>query len=323
LRWTFIAWAPQSRRSEVFARTFSGNLYCVHYLKFRAPLYAPTKYVLQALSTLQILFKERAQVVHVQNPPLFCGLTAYLYCLVSRAQFVFDHHSAVFLPTWDWALPIHKFLSRRATTNIVTNQHWADIVRSWGGHALIMGDPFLDLPPGEKYRVKSGFNIAVVNTFAFDEPTEVVLAAASDLPDVNFYITGNTKRKPASFFENIPPNVTFTGFLPDVQYLGLLRAVDAVVVLTTRNYTLQLGACEAVSAQKPILISDWPFLREFFSRGTVYVSNDGDGVRRGVEKMRDQYDTLAQEVKTLRRELQDKWQAQLAELEALVQRRHN
>ena len=104
--WAFIAWAPHSRRSEVFAKAFQGRLHCIHYLRSRNRLYAPVKYVLQALRTLQVLLKERPKAIHVQNPPVICGLVVSFYCFLTGAKFVFDHHSAAFSHVWDWALPI-------------------------------------------------------------------------------------------------------------------------------------------------------------------------------------------------------------------------
>ena len=93
-----------------------------------------------------------------------------------------------------------------------------------------MFDPFLELPPGEPYPVEPGFNVLFVCTFASDEPVEAVLEAARQLPEVHFYVTGDRRKKPASFFETAPPNVIFTGFLdPNGRYLGLLRAADRCV----------------------------------------------------------------------------------------------
>src|SRR4030042_6841522 len=254
--WTFIAWAPYSRRSEVFAKSFKGKLHCIHYLRFQRPLYAPPKYVLQAIRTLQVLFSEHPQAVHVQNPPVICGLVVSFYCFITGARFVFDHHSAAFGLKWDWLLPLQKLLARRAVTNIVTTQYWAEIVRSWGAHALIMGDPFLELPPGEGFPIEPRFNIVYVSTFAPDEPLDAVLEAATYLPQIHVYITGDTKRKTKSFHDSLPTNVTCTGFLPDAKYIGLLRAADAIMVLTTRDHTLPLGGCEAVAIGHPLLTSD-------------------------------------------------------------------
>jgi glycosyltransferase involved in cell wall biosynthesis len=317
-RWTFIAWAPYSRRSAIFAQELGATCHCIHYLKFQRPPYAPLKYILQTARTLQILFRERPEVVFVQNPPFVCGWVVAFYCRATGARFVFDHHSAAFAHVWDWASPIQKRLARQATVNIVTNQHWADIVESWKARALIMGDPFLELPAGGKFPVAPGFTVAFVQTFALDEPLDAALEAAAQVTDVHIYITGDTRRKPAGFFEHQPANVTFTGFLPDPQYIGLLRAVDAIMVLTTRDYTLQLGGCEAVSVGKPLIVSDWPFLRQFFSRGAVYVSNCPAGIARGIHQMQHQQPELQREILAHKDENRQKTQARLAQLKALA-----
>ncbi len=182
-----------------------------------------------------------------------------------------------------------------------------------------MVDPYLDLPQSEPFRVKPGFNVAFVSTFAQDEPLDAVLEAARMLPDVNFYITGDKRKKPASFFEDAPTNVSFTGFLdPDKQYPGLLRAVDAVMVLTTRNYTLQLGGCEATAVGKPLVTSDWPYLREVFPKGTVYVTDTADSIRAGLLQLKQDYDRLSEEIIDLREESQQEWNSRLTQLNQLM-----
>ena len=319
--WLVVAWAPVSRRSQMFARELDGKLYCIHYLRFQSLPYAPLKYILQTVRTWQVLFKERPRAVHVQNPPFVCGLVVYLYCLVAGARFVFDHHSAVFANVWNWALPVQRFLARRATTNIVTNQYWAQVVRSWGASALVMVDPFLDLPQGETFEVSPGFNLAFVSTFAPDEPLGAVLKAAMELPQVHFYITGDSNRMPKSFLESLPANVACTGFSPDDRYIGLLRAVDAIMVLTTRDHTLQLGGCEAISVAKPLITSDWPYLRETFAGGTVHVPNTPDGIRDGILAMQEKHRDLEKEIVAFRQGKRQEWSSQLVQLEELVAKR--
>lgn len=317
--WLAVAWAPYSRMSDTFARELNGKLYCIHYLRFQSPPHAPLKYLLQTVRTLIVLLRERPRAVHVQNPPFVSGLVVYLYSRLFGAKYVLHYHSAAFGRVWDWALPVQRFLARRAATNIVTNQHWADVVRGWGGHALVMLDPFLDLPAGEPFAMRPGFNVAVVSTFAPDEPIEAILAAAARLPQVHFYVTGDKRKKPTDFFASAPANVTFTGFLdPYRDYPGLLRAADAVMVLTTRNYTLQLGGCEAVAVGKPLITSDWPYLREVFPKGTVYVSDSAESIRDGVLAVQEKYETLAKEVVALRRESRQLWNGRLQQLKELV-----
>jgi glycosyltransferase involved in cell wall biosynthesis len=245
----------------------------------------------------------------------------YLYGRLTGMPYVFEYHSAAFDPAWSWARPIQGFLARHAAANIVTNQHWADVVNGWGAEALVMFDPFLELPPGEPYPVEPGFKVAFVCTFAPDEPVEAVLEAARQLPEVRFYITGDTRKKPASFLDTAPPNVTFTGFLdPNGAYLGLLRATDAVLVLTTRDHTLQLGGCEAVAVGKPLITSDWPYLHQVFRGGAIFAANTADGIRDAVAETRDRHAELSQAIDAFRQESRQEWNDRLSDLRRAVVR---
>lgn len=320
-RWVVVSWAPYSRRSEMFARELGGVHHCIHYLRFQSPLHAPFKYVLQSVATLRMLRRERPDAVHVQNPPFVCGLVVALHCAMTRAVYVIEHHSAAFGPMWRWALPMQRLIARRAVTNIVTNEHSSELVQRWGGSTLVMYDAFLDLPPGRPYPVNTGRTVAFLGTFAADEPIEEVLVAAGAIPDVTFYVTGDTRKLTASMSASAPPNVTFTGFLdPNGEYLGLLRAVDAVVVLTTRDNTLQLAGCEAVAVGKPLVTSDWPYLRELFGAAAEYVAPTADDIRDGALRALDRLDELQQEALALRAQRRLEWREQMGRLRALVAR---
>ncbi len=313
-KWVAISWAPYSRRSEVFAREIEGKLYSIHYLRFKSPPHAPIKYVLQAVRTMQVLFKERPSAIHVQMPPFVSGLVVDLYCRMTGAKFVLDYHSAAFEPVWDWALPVQKYLARRASANLVTNQHWAEIIESWHAKSLILGDAFLDLPVGSEYPVSEKFNIAYISTFSSDEPLEEVIEAFRGNQDVHLYITGNPNRVKPKVLKMIPSNVTLTGFLPEEKYIGLLRSVDGVMALTTRDYTLQRGGCEAVSVGQPLITSDWPFLRDFFNQGTIHVENNSEGINAGIKILMRDLEKLREEVSKLRNDGRVIWENQLSEL---------
>jgi glycosyltransferase involved in cell wall biosynthesis len=318
-KWAAVAWAPYSRRSEMFARELGGPLHCIHYLKFRRPPYAPFKYVLQAIKTMRVLFAERPRAVHVQNPPFVCGLVVALYCRIAHARFVVEYHTAAFGRAWRFALPAQKLVARKATVNIVTAEHWAQVVRSWGGRAIVMYDAFLDLPRGEPYLVTGKRSVAFLGTFALDEPLDAFLEAASLLPDVNFYVTGDTSKADSALMARAPSNVTFTGFLdPNGAYLGLLRAVDAAVVLTTRDYTLQLAGCEAIAVGKPLVTSDFAYLRELFEQGAVFARPEVWSIRDAIVALFDHHDELAAEALELRDKRRTEWKTRMWELEELV-----
>ena len=90
------------------------------------------------------------------------------------------------------------------------------------------------------------------------------------------------------------------------------------MALTTRNHTLQQGGIEAVSIGKPLITSSWPFLCEFFSKGTVYVDNTNNGIRDGILLMMNEHARLKSEVEALRDEKKRLWDLQSAQLGELV-----
>lgn len=319
--WTAIAWAPYSRRSEMYARELRASLHCIHYLRFQWKPHAPVKYLLQAVQTLRTLFRERPASVHVQNPPNVCALVVHWYCLATGARYVIEHHSAAFDPAWRWFEPLTRFVVLRAAVNIVTDQHWAELVESWGGRALVMHDPFLDLPAGKPYPLQTGFNVAFLCTFADDEPVAAVLEAARELPDVNFYITGDERKRVTAGHVDAPGNVTFTGFLDsNGEYLGLLRGADAALVLTTRDHTLQLAGCEALAVGTPLITSDFEYLQRLFTGGTVFVSNTAEGIRTGVVQVREHATALRAEMPAVKEEKRQLWSEQMRRLEAHMAR---
>lgn len=316
----FLAWSPPShtRRSEPMARKLGIPLRRVHVLK-KGPYLAPLRYVIQALLTLIILFRERPKLVFVQNPPIFAPLFAWIYCALTRNSLIIDSHThALQSSLWEWLLPLHRFLSRRAKATLVTNAHLAQIIQDWGAKSQIIIDVPSEFPTGKPYPLEHPFNIAVVSSFAPDEPLYEVGQAAESLPDVGFYVTGDpewgSQRVPVTPF----PNLHLTGFLSEDEYYGLLRSVHAVMALTTDDHTMQRGACEAVWLGQPIITSHWPLLRQSFHKGTIHVDNTVEGIRAGVLQMRAMHEQLINEVQLLQEERRQQWQKNVAHLEALI-----
>ena len=316
----FLAWGPPShtRRSELMARKLGIPLRRIHVLKMK-PYLAPVRYVIQAAMTLITLLRERPKVVFIQNPPIFAPLFVWMYCALTGSALIIDSHTdALQSDLWRWSLPVHNFLSRRALTTLVTNDHLNQIVRSWGAKCQIIVDVPSELPTGRPYPLAHSFNIAMVSSFAPDEPLGEVAQVAQSLPDVGFYVTGDPvqgfKRLPV----NPPANVHLTGFLPDEEYYGLLRSVQAVMALTTEDHTMQRGACEAVWLGQPIITSDWPLLRQTFHKGAVHVDNTVEGIRDGVLQMRARHQQLADQVIRLQEERRRQWEEAVTQLEVLI-----
>ncbi len=314
----FLAWSPPShtRRSELMARRLGIPLRRVHVL--RKGRLTPVRYALQALLTWGTLFHERPRAVLVQNPPIFASLCAWLYCALTQSTLIIDSHTdALKGRIWQWSLPLHRFLSRRAKATMVTNPYLAQLVQGWGARSQIVVDVPSELPMGMPYPVGHPFNIAMVSSFAPDEPLEEVTRAAEGLPDVGFYVTGDPKWG-SGHLPPRPMNVHLTGFLSDDDYYGLLRSVQAVMALTTEDHTMQRGACEAVWLGQPIITSDWPVLRQAFHKGAVHSDNSTEGIRAAIIEMRARHQELTQEVLVLQQERQQQWEQVVQELQAML-----
>jgi hypothetical protein len=88
--------------------------------------------------------------------------------------------------------------------------------------------------------------------------------------------------------------------------------------LTTRDDTMQRGACEALSMGRPIITSNWPLLTDYFHRGTVHVAATAADIRAGVLRMRQDHARLEQEIRLLQEEQQKMWEDARTQLARLL-----
>jgi glycosyltransferase involved in cell wall biosynthesis len=320
----FLVWGPPSYgpRSKVLSRELGIKALHFVYSTARRGLWAaPVKYSYQTLKTVQILFRERPKLVFVQSPPSFAVLCVYLYCKLAKAKYIVDAHSDA-LQSWYWTWPgwLSRLWARAAITTIVTNEHLQQMIQDWGGQVFILKDIPTNFDMGDRYPMNGHFNVAVVNTFSDDEPIAEILEASARLPEVQFYVTGKKERALPEILEHAPANVHFTGYLPDKTYYALLDAAQAVMCLTTRDHTMQRGACEALSLGKPIITSDWSLLREYFHKGTVYVPNTGEGIRLGVREIMERYELYQAGIRDLQIAQRQEWESKVEALIELIQK---
>ncbi len=318
----FLVWGPPSHgpRSKVFARELGiTDLHFVHSTRRRGWLAAPLKYSYQAVKTLSLLFRQRPKIVFIQSPPSFAVLFVYLYCWLTKGHYFVDIHSDALQSAY-WTRPqfLYRFLARKAAASIVTNTHFQEQLTRWGGRAIVIRDIPSQFPGVAAAPLNTPFNLVVVNTFAYDEPLAAVLQAARSLNDVHFYITGNKRRADPHLLVNPPANVHFTDYLPDPDYYGLLKASDGVICLTTRDHTMQRGACEALSLGRPIITSDWPLLRDYFSQGTLHVNNQSESIIAAAQELQHHYPTYLQGITALRATKQREWEEKANYLVQLV-----
>lgn len=310
----FLVWAPSSPRAEGLAKLLNARLYQLTY-KFKRKIYAPIKYPLLFSQSLRILKRERPDLVVCQDPPVFCALAVLIYRYFSEMQtmLVVDAHTAAFGRPWSYIRWLHRLVMRKAVAVLVTNAELRDyVLHNYEITPVVLEDKVPDIKPADISQTQSqdtlgtNFKVAVISSFAPDEPIAEIMQAAEMLPDVKFYITGDSTKSEIDLSIK-PENVTLTGFLDKESYLALLGRADALMVLTKRDMTMLAGAYEALALGKPLITSDWLPLKRYFSKGAVYTDNSPQQIVQAVRLVQQNKDKLADDAALLRFEKEKEW----------------
>jgi len=316
-----IVWAPHEERTATFAKRLKSPLFNIHYLLYKRPFIAPLKYIAQWFKTWLVLFQQRPNIVYITNPPPVAALCVAVYGMVSRTPFIMDTHSpTLFNKKWGWSVPLQRVLARRAYINIVDQTRFKNLMESWNARAIVLENPPKNIDT-DRLKGKSSdgyFDITVVTIFASDEPIDIIVEAAKQLPDFRFYILGDKARAKRSMVDNAPENVIFTGYLHKDDYWNRLNSSNAVMTLTTHAYSLLAGGQDGVAVNKPLMLSKQPTLTAYFTKGTVFVENTVEGILEGVRQAKANEPRLIQEVIELGREQAKHWESNFQELLALI-----
>jgi glycosyltransferase involved in cell wall biosynthesis len=274
-----------------------------------------------AARTVWLLLRARPSLLFVQNPSI--QLT-YLACRLKPLlgyTLVVDRHS-----NFNFADTEHGFFNhlsnytlRTADLTIVTNETVADIVSGKGGRALILQDILPALRPGPRGLPDPRTRVVYICSFLPDEPVEEMLGAAGLLgASFQISVTGRVPKPFQALAKGASANVTFTGFLPEEDYVSLLGAADIVVVLTKRANTLLCGAYEGVSLRKPLVLSDQAALREYFRKGVVLTENTPGSIAAAIQRAARERDRLGVELAEFVPELTADWTSRFEGLKARV-----
>jgi glycosyltransferase involved in cell wall biosynthesis len=272
-----------------------------------------------AARTVWLLLRVRPSLLFVQNPSV--QLT-YLACRLKPLlgyTLVVDRHS-----NFNFADTEHGFFNhlsnytlRTADLTIVTNETVAGIVQGKGGRTLVLQDILPTLRPRPLAMPKSRVRIVYICSFLPDEPVEEMLGAARRLGDeFQICVTGRVPKRFQNLARSAPGTVTFTGFLPEEEYVSLLGSADVVMVLTKRENTLLCGAYEGVSLRKPLVLSNQAVLRDYFKKGVVLTENTPEAIEAAIRKAARERVRLGVELAELVPELQADWASRFEQLRA-------
>jgi len=272
-----------------------------------------------ALRTIALLLKIRPSLLFVQNPSVLLAALASFLKPVCGYTLAVDRHS-----NFDFSDTQHglfNFLSnygiRRADLTIVTNEAVQRLVEEKGGRALILQDLLPQLAARSEAPRGGPLRVVYVCSFSPDEPVEEVLEAARLLDsNVHVYVTG---RIPGAFqarAQRAPATLTFTGFLPEDEYIDLLGSSDVVLALTKREHTLLCGAYEGVSLRKPLVLSNQEALRSYFRKGVVLTENTPEAIAVAIRAAVEGRARLSAELDELVPELQADWSSRFHHLKS-------
>jgi glycosyltransferase involved in cell wall biosynthesis len=317
-----IAWTTRTDRAVELADALGGAGVCFGNAGMRGPATAPLRYVINSLRTLAWLTRHRPRTLIVQNPPIVLVVIAFLYTRLAGAQLVLDSHPVSFGRKDDriWRLfaPLHRAIARRAALVFVTVEELADEVRGWGGHPLLVHEAPPPSPESATPRAREdGRPVALfVCVFEADEPVDEVIAAARACPGVTFQITGALEKAAAHVGDaELPPNVELVGFLGPEDYAAALSGADVVLALTTESTSVVRAAYEAVYAERPLVVSDWPELRSLFPFA-VAAGNTGPQIAEAVSDAVARREALLGDAGRALAAQERRWEQQLSSVRA-------
>jgi glycosyltransferase involved in cell wall biosynthesis len=274
----FLSWKRYQRRSDTLAEALGAEiLWRPH--KARSTMLRPLDYADHFARDVGALRRRRPPYAIVQTPPHPPGFAPYLL----RVPYVVDAHNGQFQSWWGDA-PLSKRILRGARLVLTHSAEVDAIARAKYPDlpTLLVHDPLRDIPPA---RTPSN-RIFIVATVAADEPMEVLIDTIESMPDVEFTTSAPLGRLPAALHTRARGlrNLTATGFLDLPAYEEALASALAVLVLTTREATQPSGACEALSAGRPLIVSRTRTTETLFGSFATLVENDRDSLGEGIRE---------------------------------------
>jgi hypothetical protein len=263
------------------------------------------RYLYSFVKTVVIIQKEKPKILIVQNPSIFLSLLAVLIKPIYSYQLIVDAHNSGIYPCegkYKILSYISVYIQKKSNIVLVTNENLAHNVRKNKGNPVVMPDCIPKIQNISKTELDGKFCVVFITTYNVDEPyLEVINAAKMIDKKIVIYFTGNPKNKLDSI--DIPYNVKICGFLREDNYWKLLRSCSIVMDLTTRKDCLVCGAYEALSLNKPLILSNTHAIKKYFNRGVLYVDPNDHSISNAVNKAFRNIEFLRSEIIELKKEL--------------------
>jgi glycosyltransferase involved in cell wall biosynthesis len=314
-----LAWKSECFRTLQTAYIFRAPLVLIRPQTRGGKLGSLLRYSLSSLQTIRVLLQRRPRVLAVLNQPLPLALIAAIYARLTGAKLILDGHSKPYA-----AKPgslygkLYRWVTRAAVLTVNHNDEDAVTVREWGGRSVVFEAlPFV-LPVALAPAAPSERPYVVfVCSFAPDEPIEVIMEAVRRVAPLDVRITG-AWRKSGLTEDQLPSNLTPTGFLPTQAYYELFAGAAAVATLSHRSWIMQMAIEEALLMGVPAVTNFSPVLEKVLGRGAAFTTLEAEPLAAAIQDVVDHRARYEAEIKAAGAALRARVSSELAGVESLL-----
>ncbi|ROR07724.1 glycosyltransferase [Erwinia sp. JUb26] len=306
-----IAWVRYQRRADIM-KEFWGYKDIYITSNFKGKVLKPFDYIYKIYQTILALRKEKPDYLWMQLPPTFMIFIGALYKMLSKKKVVLigDFHNSAMRPKWFNIIGVKKFLNKLDVLIVHNEQVRSELLlKGISSHVIRVLE---DMPFSYEKSVDievNGKSVLFPCSFDIDEPLDVVLNAAKLMPEVEVYITGKYEGKiEKSVVQGAPANVKFTGYLSKEKFDELFWSSGVILGLTTRDNVQLSVSNEALSAEKPMVLSDTTTLKNLFGEAAIFVDSlDSESISSGCVNALNDIANLENKTRILKESRTERW----------------
>ncbi|MCS7249961.1 MAG: hypothetical protein RMJ34_01790 [candidate division WOR-3 bacterium] len=306
-----ISWQKDSQYVLSLTYDLKGEL-------VKIPIKNKFNYFLNFLKTLIIIKKKKYDFLILEIPPVYLS---YLILFCKKNVIVISHSNIFLLNNWWHQLQrkVLKYLLKKTKGLVIHNEKLLELIKNYPARKLVIEPPprILEKKFFEKHK-ENVVRALVVLSFSPDEPIKELISAGKEMKNINFYLTGDYSKFSNYWKFKEIKNIIFTGYLKKEDYEELLASADFVIGLTTRDYTTLQSGYDAVGAEKPFLTSEKEVLKKYFFKGTVFVKNEEEDIKRGIREILEKYEDLKKGIKELKDLKIKNWQESIKILQEII-----
>jgi glycosyltransferase involved in cell wall biosynthesis len=311
---TFVTWI-EHRRTRQLCTSLGMEL-----LELTTARRGLRRYAELTSKTIAALRRRRPEVLVVQSPSMVLSLLCAVLRPWLQYRLIIDAHNEAVTPEINPWLPFRvltRLLIKSADLVIVTNRALAQKVSTLGTRSFVLPDRIPEAPEvaAAMPPTNGRLHVAVIATYAKDEPIAAIIAAAATLGDqYELSLTGNPTKLEPAIRAAATANVQFTGFLSESDYWRLLRSSDLVMDLTVLDNCLVCGAYEALAVSKPLVLSRNDASVDLFGDAACYTDNSAGSIALALRSARADLSGLRVRASAARQRLNAEWDERAVQL---------